>query len=126
MQLLLGKRQEISEFCQCGYQKRRLQVSSDCRCRVCTANIHIINVPFTSKPPLYLSQPLSRILSPRISRNLSKPGLPLSVSNEKCSLGIDNAICYHLISHPPPAFCLLFPPMLVMALPLDNISSSVV
>lgn len=62
--------------------------------------ILLINVPFTSKPPLYLSQPLSRILSPRISRNLSKPGLPLSASNEKRSLRIDSAIYYHLISHP--------------------------
>lgn len=57
------------------------------------------NVPFTSKPPLYLSQPLSRILSPRISRNLSKPGLPRSASNEKRFLRIDNAIYYHLIFH---------------------------
>lgn len=82
----------------------KLQTSSDCRARVCTVNIHIINIPFTSKPPLYLSQPLSRIRSPRISRNLSNSGLPLSTSNEKRFSagggGIDSAIYYQLISHP--------------------------
>ena len=47
--------------------------------------MHINTTPFTSKPPRYLSQFFNPILSPRISRNLSKLGLPFSVNEALCS-----------------------------------------
>lgn len=48
----------------------------------------ISTVPFTSKPPRYLSQFFSSILSPTISRNLSKSGLPFSVNELRINVGI--------------------------------------
>ena len=53
------------------------------------------SLPLTSKPPLYLSQPLSRILSPRISKNLSKPGLALSESTKKTDRSKECAAVYY-------------------------------
>lgn len=95
------------------------------------ADIQISGVPLTSRPPRYLSQPFSRILSPKISRNLSKPGLPLSADkmrNAPQLREIDSAIYYHFIHRPtvPPVPFVRRARARSGLLPFDNISSSVV